>query len=259
MPDMPSLLAESLRQPGIRHGFFGRQGGVSSGAYASLNCALTTGDRREDIDENRRRVAVSLGAAPDQLASVYQVHGAEVAEVTAPWALHERPKADAMVTRTPGVALGILTADCGPLLFADAKAGVIGAAHAGWRGAKAGVAEATVAAMVRLGASPAGIDAAIGPCIGPDSYEVGPEFPRPFLEEDAANGRFFRPAVRTGHSMFDLGGYLAARLERLGLRSVARLAADTCADGERFFSYRRTCLEGGKAFGCQVSAIALPA
>lgn len=258
MSDVPSLLADSLRQPGIRHGFFGRRGGVSSGAYASLNCALTTGDRREDIDENRRRVAVSLGVAPDQLASVYQVHGAEVAEVSAPWALNERPKADAMVTRIPGVALGILTADCGPLLFADARAGVIGAAHAGWRGAKGGVAEATVAAMVRLGASLSGIDAAIGPCIGPDSYEVGPEFPLPFLEE-AANARFFRPSTRAGHSMFDLGGYLVARLERLGLRSVSRLAADTCADGERFFSYRRTCLEGGKAFGCEVSAIALAA
>jgi polyphenol oxidase len=253
----PHLVADSLRRDGIVHGFFGRQGGVSAGPFDSLNCALTTGDRPGDIGENRRRAASALGIAPERLVSTYQVHGAEVVEVDAPWPIDARPKADAMVTRRPGVMLGILTADCAPILFADREAGVVGAAHAGWRGARLGVAEATVAAMRRLGADPARIDAAIGPCIAQASYEVGPEFPGPFLAEDAANARFFRPGARDGRHMFDLAGYVAHRLDALGLRSVARLDRDTCAEADRFFSYRRTCLAGETKFGCEISAIAI--
>ena len=251
----PHLVADSLRHRDIVHGFFGREGGVSQGPFDSLNCALTTGDRPEDITENRRRVAAVLGVG--HVASAFQVHGVTVAEVTEPWPMDGRPKADAMVTRTPGVALGVLTADCGPILFADAEASVVGAAHAGWRGARSGVAEATVAAMVKLGASQARIAAVVGPCIGQASYEVGPEFPGPFLADDPANVRFFKPGVREGKHMFDLPGYIAHRLEALGLKSVSRLDRDTCAESDRFFSYRRTCLAGEKQFGCEISAIAI--
>ena len=251
----PHLVADTLCHKGIVHGFFGRQGGVSDGPFDSLNCALTTGDRMEDIGENRRRVADTLGVA--LMASAFQVHGNAVVEVTEPWAMDVRPKADGMVTRVPGLALGILTADCGPLLFADAEAGVVGAAHAGWRGANLGIAEATVEAMTKLGADPSRIDAALGPCIGQASYEVGPEFPGPFLAEDPGHARFFKPGVREGRHMFDLQGYIVNRLEKLGLKSVTSLGRDTCAEADRFFSYRRTCLAGEKKFGCEVSAIAI--
>ncbi|MBM3532070.1 MAG: peptidoglycan editing factor PgeF [Alphaproteobacteria bacterium] len=253
----PHLVAATLGHHDIAHGFFGRQGGVSEGPFDSLNCAITTGDRAEDIAENRRRAADALGIVSGNLVSTFQVHSAEVVEVDAPWALDARPKADAMVTRQPGIMLGILTADCAPVLFADAQAGVVGAAHAGWRGAKLGVADATVAAMMKLGADPSRIEAVIGPCIAQASYEVGPEFPGPFLDEDPGNARFFRPGVREGRRMFDLAGYVAHRLSRLGLRSIERLDRDTCAEADRFFSYRRTCLAGEKKFGCEISAIAL--
>ncbi len=253
----PHLVAATLGHREIAHGFFGRQGGVSEGPFDSLNCALTTGDRPEDIAENRRRAAATLGIDPSNLVSTYQIHSADVVEVDAPWPLDARPKADAIVTRRPGIMLGILTADCAPVLFADAEAGVIGAAHAGWRGAKLGIADATVAAMRKLGADPARIEAVIGPCIAQASYEVGPEFPGPFLAEDPGNARFFRPGAREDRHMFDLGGYVAHRLARLGLRSVERLERDTCAEADRFFSYRRTCLAGEKKFGCELSAIAI--
>ncbi len=186
-----------------------------------------------------------------------KVHGNAVVEVTEPWAMDARPKADGMVTRVPGLALGILTADCGPLLFADTQAGVVGAAHAGWRGANLGIAEATIEAMVKLGADPKRIDAALGPCIGQASYEVGPEFPAPFLAESPGHARFFKPGLREGRHMFDLQGYIVNRLEKLGLKSVTSLGRDTCAEADRFFSYRRTCLAGEKKFGCEVSAIAI--
>ncbi len=253
----PHLVADALRHKDIVHGFFGRQGGISQGPFDSLNCALTTGDRPEDIGENRRRAAQALGVDGAQMASAFQVHGNTVVEVTEPWAMDARPKADGLVTRVPGLALGILTADCGPLLFADAEAGIVGAAHAGWRGARLGIAEATVEAMIGLGADPKRIDAAIGPCIGQASYEVGPEFPGPFLAEDPSHARFFRPSLREGHHMFDLAGYIAHRLEKLGLKSVTSLKRDTCAEADRFFSYRRTSLAGEKRFGCEVSAIAI--
>jgi YfiH family protein len=253
----PFLAAGSLTRPEIVHGFFGREGGVSEGPFASLNCALTTGDDMSLIEENRRRVAETLGVDAEKLVSTYQIHSPNVIEIDRPWPVGDRPRADGLVTRRPGVALGVLSADCAPVLFADAEAGIVGAAHAGWRGARTGVTDEVVAAMVRLGARPEAIDAAIGPCIGPDSYEVGPEFPGPFIEEDPANARFFRPSRRAGHHMFDLPGYLVARLERQGLRSVVNLRQDTCADRARFFSYRRTCLDGEKKFGCEISAIAL--
>lgn len=241
--------------PGIAHGFFGRAGGVSRGLYASLNCGQGSDDRPEDVAENRARVARGVGVAPDRLVSVHQVHGRDAVAVTAPWA--ERPKADAMVTTVPGLALGVLAADCTPILFADPAAGVIGAAHAGWRGALAGVADATVAAMERLGARRDRIRVAIGPTIRRQSYEVGQEFPAPFLAESADNAAFFHPAARPGHHMFDLPGYLAARLGRLGLAAIDDLEQDTLSQPERFFSYRRTTLAGEADYGRQLSAIAL--
>ncbi len=241
--------------PGIAHGFFGRAGGVSQGIYASLNCGQGSNDRPEDVAGNRARVARAVGVAPDRLVSVHQVHGREAVTVTAPWI--ERPRADAMVTAVAGLALGVLAADCTPVLFADPEARVIGAAHAGWRGALAGITDATVEAMMALGARPERIRAAIGPTIRGQSYEVGAEFPGPFLAESADNIRFFRPAARAGHQMFDLPGYLAARLRRSGLAAVDDLEQDTLTQPERFFSYRRTTLAGETDYGRQLSAIAL--
>ena len=180
-----------------------------------------------------------------------------MAIVDRPWRREDRPRADAMVTRMPGIALGILTADCAPVLFADAEARIIGAAHAGWRGAASGVLEATVTAMTNLGAAPKRIAATIGPCIAQPSYEVGPEFPAPFLAEDAANAAFFVAAARTGHFLFDLPGYVARRLARLGLTRVMRTGGDTAAEPDRFFSYRRSCLKKEPDYGREISAIAL--
>ncbi|MGE3623555.1 MAG: peptidoglycan editing factor PgeF, partial [Bdellovibrionales bacterium] len=229
--------------PSIRHGFFTRQGGVSEGIFSSLDCGLSERDP-EQAAENRRRVAETLGAQPDRLLSCHQVHSPDVLTAGEPWPLEKRPKADAMVTKEKGIALGILTADCGPLLFADQKAGVIGAAHAGWRGALTGVIENTVEAMEKLGAARKHIVAAIGPCIWQNSYEVGPEFPAPFLAENPDFKRFFRPAFRSDRYMFDLPGYLEAKLRMLGLAAVDPSPADTLADEARFFSYRRACLNG---------------
>ncbi len=252
----PALTSPALGGlPGIAHGFFGRAGGVSQGIYASLNCGQGSNDRPEDVAENRARVARGVGVAPDRLVSVHQVHGREAVTVTAPWS--ERPKADAMVTAVPGLALGVLAADCTPVLFADPEARVVGAAHAGWRGALAGVTDATIAAMVALGARTDRIRAAIGPTIRGQSYEVGAEFPGPFLADSADNARFFRPAARAGHQMFDLPGYLAARLRRSGIAAVDDLEQDTLTQPAQFFSYRRTTLAGEPDYGRQLSAIAL--
>ena len=191
------------------------------------------------------------------LATNFQIHSPDVIVVDQVWPRDERPKADAMVTRAPGIALGILTADCAPVLFADTFNGIVGAAHAGWRGALSGVAEATIAAMVKLGAETQSILAAIGPCIAQASYEVGPEFPAPFLSQDEENRRFFGPSQRPGHFMFDLAGYLASRLRASGIAEVEIVARDTCAEAEDFFSYRRTTLSQGKDYGRGLSAIAL--
>ncbi|WP_135469036.1 peptidoglycan editing factor PgeF [Crenalkalicoccus roseus] len=253
------LLSPALAAlPGVAHGFFTRRGGVSQGPYAALNCSLSSADAPERVRENRRRAADALGLPLPALHGLTQVHGTAVAELEAPgWAEGQGPRADAVVTRRPGLALGIVTGDCAPVLLADPEAGVIGAAHAGWRGAVAGVLEATVAAMRRLGAAPARIRAAIGPCIAQASYEVGPDLRAAVLARDAADARFFAPGGREGRWQFDLPGYCAARLAALGLGAVERLGVDTLADEARFFSHRRRTLAGGGPIGHQLSAIAL--
>jgi len=243
--------------PGVRHGFFGRAGGVSEGLYATLNCGFGSGDEPAHVAENRARALRRIELPETALVTVYQVHSPDVVVVERPWARGEAPRADAMVTSVPGLALGILTADCAPVLLADAKVRVIGAAHAGWRGAVAGVIESTIAAMTRLGADPERIVAGVGPTIGQRSYEVGPEFAAPFLAQSARNADLFCPAQRPGHAMFDLKGYVARRLVTAGLRRVQVLPCDTCAEADRFFSYRRACQHGEPDYGRNLSAIAL--
>ena len=240
---------------GCSHGFFTRQGGVSAGPYASLNCSLSGQDAPEAIRENRARVAHRLGAGPPNLVGVTQVHGAEVAVVEAAWHYGAGPRADAMVTNRPGIALGIVTADCAPVLLADLQAGVAGAVHAGWRGAAAGVLEATIDAMVRLGARRASIAAAIGPCIRQPSYEVGPDMRDAILAHDGADAASFIEGMRPDRWQFDLAGYCRARLNGLGRVDV--IDADTLADAGRFFSHRRRTLAGGGPIGHQISAIML--
>lgn len=244
--------------PGLRHGFFTRRGGVSEGHFAALNCSLSSKDDRDRVRENRRRAMDALGAPPTALHGLMQVHGVAVAEVNEGWAEGQGPEADAMVTRRPGMALGIVTGDCAPVLFADAEAGVVGAAHAGWRGAVAGVLEETVAAMERLGAARARIAAAVGPCIGQASYEVGPDLRDAVLARDPADARFFAPGRREDRWQFDLPGYCAARLGALRLGAVATAGACTLAEEDRFFSHRRRTLAGGRdPIGHQLSAILL--
>jgi polyphenol oxidase len=241
----------------VRHAFFTREGGVSEGIYASLNCGLGSGDDTDAVRENRGRAMTALDLAGDALTTLYQVHGKTVIELEAPLPKDTRPQADAMVTRTPGVVLGVLAADCAPVLFCDPKARVIGAAHAGWKGALGGVLEATVHAMAKLGADPSSIRAGIGPCIAQRSYEVGPEFPAPFVAEDEAHARFFAPSRKEGHLMFDLRGFVGERLRRAGCGEIHSLPNDTCVESARFFSYRRACLTGEKDYGRGLSAIAL--
>jgi len=251
------LQLDAFGAPDIRHGFFTREGGVSEGLFASLNCSIGSGDDPAKVDENKRRACAALGLAADRLVTGYQVHGRAVALVEQPWRYEDRPRVDALVTRARGVALGILTADCAPVLLADAAVPLVAAAHAGWRGAVGGVLDEVLAAMESAGAERRRIVAGIGPSIGPRSYEVGPEFPAPFLAEDQANTRFFAAAPRAGHFLFDLGAYAEAKLRRLGVGSVARTGGDTCAEPDRFFSYRRCCLNGEGKFGHLLSAIAL--
>ncbi|MBN8903800.1 MAG: peptidoglycan editing factor PgeF [Rhodospirillales bacterium] len=241
----------------VPHGFMTRRGGVSTGPYASLNCSLSGQDSREAVQENRARAARAIGADPGGLVGVTQVHGPDVVHVTTAWMPGEGPRADAMVTDRPGLALGIITADCGPVLFADATAGVIGASHAGWRGAGAGVLEATVAAMVALGAVPGRIVAAIGPCIGQASYEVGPDLRDAVLAADPDHAGLFGPGQRDDRWQFDLRGYCRVRLARSGIGGIDDAAADTAAEEDRFFSHRRRTLRGGGPIGHQISVIAL--
>ncbi|MGV1684168.1 peptidoglycan editing factor PgeF [Sphingopyxis sp. NJF-3] len=238
---------------GVAHGFFGRRGGVSTGELASLNCGLGSGDDPALIAENRHRVADAIlpGAA---LAGVYQVHGHRCVTIDDATDLAARREADALATRTPGILLGILTADCVPILFADREAGVVGAAHAGWKGAIAGVAEATLDAMESLGARREAIAAAIGPCIGRASYEVDEAFVGRFLADNPANEHFFA-AGRPGHAMFDIAAYVAARLAGAGVGTVAIGGQDTCAEEADYFSYRRACLRGENGYGRQLSVI----
>ena len=241
----------------IRHGFFTRNGGASGGIYNSFNCGLGSRDDSDSVTINRGRAMSRLGLAANELTTVYQVHGVDVHVVENGVAQDAPVRADGMATRDAGAALGILTADCAPVLFADADNHVIGAAHAGWRGALGGVLEATIAAMEKLGAARGSVIAAIGPCIGGASYEVGPEFPAPFLDEDPGHGRFFGPSARDGHFMFDLEAYVGGRLSRAGISGVTALGCDTCADEERFFSYRRATHRGEPDYGRLLSAIAI--
>ena len=244
---------------GVQHRFFTRRGGVSASLYSSLNCGYGSSDAPDNVRENRRRAAAEFDLAETDLLTVHQIHSTEVLTVAdRRWTSPGAPKADALVTNRPGVVLGVLAADCAPVLLADAASGVVGAAHAGWKGALGGVVEATIAAMERLGARRECLKAAVGPCIGRDSYEVGPEFPAPFLAQDEANGTFFRPAPRAGHFLFDLAGYL---LNRLALAKVSASATghDTLTATDDFFSYRRNTLKGVRDYGRGLSAIALKA
>jgi YfiH family protein len=252
------LNAPALQGSSPAHGFFGRMGGVSTGIYASLNCGLGSKDEPEAVTENRRRVLDALAnGGPAQLVTCYQIHSPTTVVVTEPWAPGMSPQADAMVTKARGIALGILTADCAPVLLHDQEAGVIGAAHAGWNGAFSGVIESVVAAMTHLGAARAQIRAAIGPCIGQDAYEVGPEFAQRFRERDASFTRFFRPSTRANHWQFALERFVAFRLEEAGIGTIDPLNTCTYAREADFFSYRRTVHRAEPDYGRQLSVILL--
>jgi len=258
MIEATSLAAPALAElDGIAHHFFTRRGGVSSGLYSSLNCGYGSGDSPDNVRENRRRAAETFGKREPDLLTLHQIHSTEVLTVANQrWTSPGAPKADGLVTDRPDVVLGVMAADCAPVLLADPQARVIGAAHAGWRGALAGVVEATIAAMEKLGARRERVHAAVGPCIGRDSYEVGPEFPAPFLQQDEANNAFFRAAPRAGHFLFDLAGYLTHRIGKAGV-SVAATGHDTLTATDDFFSYRRNTLQGVRDYGRGLSAIAL--
>jgi YfiH family protein len=255
MTDIQPLIEPALAAP---HGFFTRRGGVSTGPFASLNCSLSGSDDRAAVLENRARAARAVGGAPDALLGLSQVHGAEVAVASKPWAAGAGPRADAVVTAQHGLCLGIVTADCAPVLFCDAVAGIVGAAHAGWRGALAGVLEATVAAMQRMGAVADRIVAVIGPCIAQDSYEVGADLRDAVLACDAGDAGWFAAGRREGHWQFDLPGYCGARLRAAGVRRVVSLGRDTLTEETAFFSHRRRTLAGGGPIGHQISVIRRP-
>ena len=248
--------AASLSASNITHGFFGRQGGVSEGIYASLNCGPGSKDSREAVLENRRRATAAL-APSAKLVTLYQIHSAEAVTVNEPWDIAQNPKADALVTNRPGIVLGILTADCAPILLADAEAGVIGAAHAGWNGALSGVTDSVLAGMLRLGAARERIRVAIGPCIRQDAYEVGPEFEARFSAAAAQNLRFFKRANLPDHWQFDLPAYLANRLRDSGVGRVEDLGLCTYSRPEELFSYRRTTHLKQPDYGRELSAIVL--
>ena len=240
---------------GVPHGFLGRRGGVSTNLYASLNVGLGSNDERAAVRENRRRAgeAILPGA---QLVTLHQVHSADVVTVTTPWPDGARPHADGVVTNQPGLLLGILTADCVPVLFADVERGIVGAAHAGWKGALGGVTDNIIAAMVGLGARRDSIATAIGPCIGRASYEVSDEFAKAFEHADSANERFFTGG-KAGHHYFDIEAYVIHRLSAAGISRIDPLGLDTYAEPGRFFSYRRTCHAGEIDYGRQISAIGI--
>jgi YfiH family protein len=242
--------------PGLRHAFFTREGGVSGGIYAGLNGGLGSSDDPANVAENRRRMAQQMGVSPEHFLSVWQVHSPDAVVATGPWEGASRPRADAMVTCTEGLAIGVTAADCGPILFVDPNARVIGAAHAGWKGALTGILESTVDAMEKLGAERSGIVAAIGPLIRQHSYEVGGEFVERFVEADAENALFFMPSTREGHAMFDLAGFIRTRLENAGVLMIDDTGIDTYSD-ERFYSYRRSVHRGEPDYGRHVHAIAL--
>jgi YfiH family protein len=247
--------SKNLSAPRLQHAFFGRTGGVSQGIYAGLNCGQGSRDERSHIDENRRRVAEHFHTMPQQLCTVFQIHSPEVLVISEPTNITQR--ADAMVTTIPGLILSILTADCAPVLMADAQAGVIAAAHAGWRGAYGGIIENTVQAMLKLGARRQRIAASIGPCIGQDSYEVGPEFIDQITKQDPANAQFFQRRTKRTHAQFDLQGYVHSRLRAAGLHDITSVGMDTFADETRFYSYRRAVAHNESDYGRQISSIML--
>jgi polyphenol oxidase len=246
--------------PGLRHAFFTRDGGVSDGIYGGLNGGLNGGlgsrDDAVNVSENRRRMAERMGVRSENFVSVHQLHSPDTVVATGPWEGPSRPKADAIVTRTEGLAIGVTAADCGPVLLVDPNARVIGAAHAGWKGALTGILESTVEAMEKLGADRRNVVAAIGPLIRQQSYEVGGEFVERFIEDAADNAMFFLPATREGHSMFDLAGFIRMRLENTGVLMIDDLGVDTYSD-ERFYSYRRSVHRREPDYGRHVHAIVL--
>ena len=257
-PDKTKLSSPVLAGlKGISHGFFTRQGGVSTGIYGSLNCGLGSRDNQADVSANRTRVAETLGAAPDGLLTLFQVHSTKAVVAKKPWAPDAAPEADAVVTKIPGLAIAVLTADCAPVLFCDPEARVIGAAHAGWRGALSGIVESTIDAMVELGARRERIAATIGPAISQKAYEVGADYVERFLTEDPAGSPFFDIDESSGEPHFDLPGYVAERLARAGLISISDLGLCTYCDETRLFSYRRSQHHGEPDYGRQISAILL--
>jgi len=253
----PVLAPELSDLSGIQHAYFTREGGVSQGIYAGLNAGLGSGDERQHVVENRNRIARFLNVAQDKIASPYQVHSPDAVVTVTAWD-EDRPKADGVVTNLPGLALGIVTADCGPVLFADKSAGVIGAAHAGWKGALYGVMENTIAQMEHLGAKKQNITAILGPSISQKNYEVGPNFPTPFLELDSQNQSYFTPSEKADHHMFDLTGYIVDRLAQTGVKS-GTVNRCTYAEEDKFYSYRRTTHRSEADYGRQLSAIVLQA
>jgi hypothetical protein len=245
------------RLRGLRHGFFTRASGASGGIYASLNCGFGSNDDPARVAENRKRVAGMMGVRPAALITCAQVHSPTVVIAKAAWTPEQAPEADGIVTREAGLALGVLHADCAPVLLAEPEVGVIGAVHAGWKGAFIGVLEAGIGAMEELGATRGAIVAAIGPSIGPASYEVDESFKTRFLQQSEGNSRYFGPGRRDGHVQFDLPSYVEGRLRQAGLVHIERLALDTCARDDLFFSYRRSVLRGEPDYGRNISAIAL--
>ena len=251
------LQSAMLRHEGLTHGFFTREGGVSQSVYQSLNGGLGSSDDPIAVAENRARMARSLGVVEESLLSLYQIHSSTCVSVREPWPLDQRPRADAMVTTKRGLALGIATADCGPLLFADHHAGVIGAAHAGWKGALYGVLESTLSAMEDLGASRTNITVTLGPTISQSAYEVGPEFRETFITTDRDSNRFFTKQNDNGKCHFDLPAYIVDRLQKAKVKTIENLALCTYADEQRFFSFRRTTHRKETDYGRLIAAIAL--
>lgn len=239
-----------------RHGFFTREGGVSSGPYASLNCSTRSGDTAENLAQNRARVASHMGVQAGCLLGVTQVHGPAVITATTPWPAGSGGNADALVTSNPDLAIGVITADCAPVLFSNAQGTVVGAAHAGWRGALSGVLEATIEAMLALGATRDSLSAVVGPCIAQESYETAEDMHAAITGTDRQAARFFAPGKRAGHYQFDLAGWCVFRLQRAGIQHAAALGLDTLTDETRFFSHRRRTLSGNGPIGHQISTIA---
>lgn len=250
------IRAQALENERTSHGFFTRSGGTSKGIYLGLNVGLGSDDERASVLENRRRVAQAMGVGEERFVTVYQVHSCDVIEVTKPWGNDERPRLDAMVSKTPGLAIGVMTADCGPVLFQDAQNGVIGAAHAGWKGATSGILENTISAMEALGAKRETITTVLGPTISRENYEVGSEFVENVISLDSKNDVYFTPSSNEGHAMFDLPGYIVDRLKASGVQA-SWTGNCTYREEDRFFSYRRKTHRNEADYGRQVSVIKL--